>query len=89
MPTGMSQSQSLTPVDGQWDTWQRGWRRSAGPVHIIIITFFPISIVLQKSSAEAQEGHSLVLDEIMAHGTIRVWRGSGIAVLQNDCKAYI
>lgn len=37
---GTSRSQSLTPVGGQWDTWQRGWRGSSGLLHISIhLTF--------------------------------------------------
>lgn len=37
----MSRSQSLTPVGGQWDTWERGW--SNVTIHKL---FFPISIIL-------------------------------------------
>ena len=70
MPRGTSHSQSLTPVDGQWDTWQRMETVSRASAHHYNY-LFTISIVLHKSSAETQEGHSLVLDEIMAHG-IRV-----------------
>lgn len=84
-PGGMSRSQSLTPADGQWDTWQRGW--SSGPLHITIHLTFSHSYYTPQTIYWG--GHLLVLDEEVSHGIVRVWWVSGVAVLQNNCKAWI
>lgn len=89
-PGGMSHSQLLTPVCGQWDTWRRGWSRSSGPLHITMSLMFSHVIILNKAPAAAQaQNNLLVLDEKVPNGIIKVWWGSGVAVLQNNCKDWV